>query len=151
MTPERDNATGMFPAEAITPGVYAADSVAILIDTLGYHSATVLIHVGAGGIAFSNANKIEMVLTAGNAADGSDQVPVTDVDIVADALAPAVIANGIVRSIVAAKAAADMQKIGYVGGKRYLRLLADFSGAHATGTPIAASILRVRAALRGVA
>jgi hypothetical protein len=141
----------MFPAEAITPGVYAADSAVTLIDTLGFHSATILMHIGAGGIVFSNANKIEMVLTAGNAADGSDQVPVTDVDVVVDAVAPAAIVNGIVRSIVAAKAAADVQKIGYIGGKRYLRLLADFSGAHATGTPIAASIVRGRAGLRGVA
>ena len=151
MTPERDNATSMFPAEAITPGVYNADTATTLVDLLDFHSATALIHIGAGGIAFSNANKIEIVVTAGNLADGSDQVPVTADDIVVDALAPVAIANGIVRSIVAAKAAADVQKVGYVGGKRFLRVLGDFAGAHGTGTPIAVTVVRGRAALRGVA
>ncbi len=151
MTPERDNATGMFPAEAVTPGVYNADTATTLVDLLGYHSATALIHIGVGGIVFSNANKLDVVMTAGNLADGSDQVPVTADDIVVDALAPAAIANGIVRSIVAAKAAADVQKVGYVGGKRFLRMLGDFSGAHATGTPIAVTISRTRASIRGVA
>lgn len=151
MTPERDSATGMFPAEAITPGVYTADQAGALVDTLNYGSATLLIHVGAGGIAFSNANRIEFVVSAGNAADGSDLVPVTDVDIVVDAVAPAAIVGGIVRAITAAKAAADIQKVGYVGGKRYLKVAADFSGAHGTGTAIAASIVRSRAALRGAA
>ncbi|NYD91400.1 hypothetical protein [Sphingomonas melonis] len=151
MTPERDNTTGMFPAEAITPGVYAADSAAILVDMLNFASAVILIHVGVGGINFTNANKVEMVLTAGNADDGSDQVPVTDADIIVDGLAPAAINNGIVRSLVAAKPAADIQKVGYIGGKRYLRLVADFSGAHGTGTPIAATVIRSRPALRGVA
>lgn len=151
MTPERDNATGMFPAEAITPGVYNADTALNLVDLLDFHSATVLIHVGVGGIAFSNANKIEMVLLAGNAADGSDLVPVTADDIVVDGIAPTAIANGIVRALTAAKPAADVQKVGYVGGKRYLRLIADFSGAHGTGTPIAATIVRTRASIRGAA
>lgn len=151
MTPERDNATGMFPAEAITPGVYAADTATMLVDTLGFHSATVLIHVGVGGINFTNANRIDMVLTHGTAADGSDQVPVTITDLVLDAGAPASVDAGVVRSLRAAKPAADVQKVGYVGGQRYLRLLADFSGAHGTGTPIAASIVRTRAAIRGTA
>jgi hypothetical protein len=151
MTPERDSATGMFPAEAITPGVYTADQAGALVDLLNYGSATVLIHVGVGGIAFSNANKIEMVLSAGNAADGSDLVPVTDVDVVVDGVAPAAINGGIVRSITAAKPTADIQKVGYVGGKRYLKAVADFSGAHGTGTPIAVSVIRSRAGVRGVA
>lgn len=151
MTPERDNTTGMFPAEAITPGVYAADTAPTLIDMLNFASAVVLIHIGVGGINFSNTNKVELVLTAGNADDGSDQVPVTDADIIVDASAPAAINNGIVRSLVAAKAAADIQKVAYIGAKRYLRLVADFSGTHGTGTPIAATVIRGRPALRGVA
>jgi hypothetical protein len=32
-------------------------------------------------------------------------------------------------------------RFGYKGGKRYLKLLADFSGTHGTGTPVAAVVM----------
>jgi len=35
-------------------------------------------------------------------------------------------------------AAATVEKIGYIGRKPYIRLLADFSGTHGTGTPMSA-------------
>ena len=57
---------------------------------------------------------------------------------------PASITSGIVRALTAAHAAATVQKIGYKGGKRYIKLLADFSGTHGTGTPIAAEVVRNR-------
>lgn len=47
-------------------------------------------------------------------------------------------AGGIVDSLIAAHAAATLTKFGYVGNKRYLKLLADFSGTHGVATPIAA-------------
>lgn len=151
MTPERDNVSGMSPIEAITPGVYSADQAGSLVDLNNFGAAAILLHVGAGGIAFSAANRIDVLVQHGNAPDGSDLTPIADTDVIVDAVAPAAIANGIVRSIVAAKAAADVQKVGYVGGKRFVKVTADFSGAHATGTPIAATIVRARGALRGVA
>jgi hypothetical protein len=151
MTPNRDAATGLFPVEALTPAVLSATQSSAVLDMIDFQSATVLLHIGIGGIAFSANNKIEVSLSVGDLADGSDAVPVTDLDIVKDGLAPAAIANGIVRSIVAPKAAADIQRIGYIGGKRYLKVTVTFSGAHATGTPIAASIAKMRATLKGVA
>lgn len=151
MTPERDNASGLFPAEAVAPGTYSADQAGALIDLLGFASACLLIQIGAGGIVFTNANKIELVLSHGNLADGSDLTPVTDSDLILDSLAPASVAAGIIRSLTAAKAASDVQKVGYVGGRRFLKLVADFSGAHATGTSIAANIVRSRAGIRGAA
>jgi hypothetical protein len=56
------------------------------------------------------------------------------------------ITNGIIKSLVAAHAAAAVYRYGYKGGKRYLKLLADFSGTHGTGTPIAAIALKSRGA-----
>jgi hypothetical protein len=41
--------------------------------------------------------------------------------------------GGIVKSLIAAHAAADTTEVGYIGGKRYLKVLADFSGTHGTG------------------
>ena len=112
MTPERDNVSGMSPSEAITPGVYSADQAGTLVDLIDFMAAAILLHVGAGGIAFSNANRIDILVQHGNAADGSDLTPVADIDVLVDGVAPAVIANGIVRTIAAPKAAADIQKFG---------------------------------------
>lgn len=149
MTPNRDGATGMTPVSAIDPAVYSADTTPGAVDLLDNQSATLLLHIGVGGISFSGTNKIEFVLTHSD--DGTTYVNVTDDDVIKDAFAPASIANGIVRALTAAHAAADVQKLGYIGGKRYLKLQADFSGTHGTGTPIAATVVKTRAALKGVA
>jgi hypothetical protein len=104
--------------------------------------------VGAGGITFSAANYIALKLE-----DSDDNVTFANV------LAPPVAgqggggvvlgvnsgasnfgqspdANGFVRLINAAKAAADADpfKVSYVGSKRYVRSTIVFGGTHATGT-----------------
>lgn len=149
MTPERDGATSLFPIGVIAPAVYSADNTPAAIDMRDYGAATLLLNIGAGGITFSPTNKIEFVLTHSD--DNSTYTNVTADDIITDALAPATISNGIIRALTAAHAAATVQKLGYIGGKPYLKLLADFSGTHGTGTAIAAILVRGRAALRGVA
>lgn len=149
MTPERDQASSIFPVTAIVPAVLTADNTPAAIDLRGYHSATILLTIGVGGITFTGTNKIEFVLTHSD--DDTTYTPVTDNDVVKDVLAPDAITNGIVRALTAAHAAADVQKLGYVGGKRYVKLLADFSGTHGTGTPIAATVVRGNASLRGAA
>lgn len=149
MTPNRDRATSQFPVSAIPPAIYAADNVPAAIDLRDYQAATLLLHIGAGGIAFTGVNKIEFVLTHSD--DDVTYTAVTDDDVIKDAFCPAAIVTGIVRSLTAAHAAATIQKLGYVGGKRYVKVLADFSGVHGTGTAIGASIVKALAALRGAA
>lgn len=149
MTPNRDGATRLSPVSALPPAVYAADNTPGAIDLRDSQSATLLLHIGVGGITFTGTNKIEFVLTHSD--DDTTYTAVTDDDLVKDGLTPATITNGIIRSLIAAHAAATLQKIGYIGGKRYLKLLADFSGTHATGTPIAATVVRSRATLIGAA
>jgi hypothetical protein len=141
MTPERDAVSCCKYVNAIAPAVYSADQAGDLVDLRDYRAATLALHIGVGGITFSGTNKIEFVLQAGNASDGSDLANVTDDDVVnIDSVAPASISSGIVRALTAAHAAATVQKIGYIGGKRYLKLTADFSGTHGTGTPISALV-----------
>jgi hypothetical protein len=62
----------------------------------------------------------------------------------ADVLGATVATGGIVRSLIAAKAAIDAAptELSYIGGRRYIRLTADFSGTHATGTPMTAFAIR---------
>lgn len=151
MTPNHDEATEKTPVEIITPGVYTTDQVSGLIDLLDFEAATLLIHVGVGGITFTTSNKIEFVLQHGDAGDGSDLANVADTDLVKDSLCPATVTSGIVRSLVAAHAAADVQKLGYVGGHRYVKLTADFSGTHGTGTPLAAAAVKEQPGYQGTA
>ncbi len=149
MTPERDNASGISPVIALAAAVLSADNTPAAIDLLDYGAATLLLNIGVGGITFSGTDKIEFVLTHSD--DDSTYTNVTDTDVIKDANAPATISNGIIRALTAAHAAATLQKLGYVGGKRYIKLLADFSGTHGTGTPMSATVIRARGALRGAA
>jgi hypothetical protein len=130
----RDLVSDLAPALLFAPGVLTADPTALTIDTAGYDGATILLAIGAGGITFTGVNKIEFVLRHGDASDGSDQAPVTNANHVIGAT---LAAGGIFRALTAAKAAADVTKIGYKGPKRYISVLPDFSGTHATGTAIA--------------
>lgn len=136
----RDMSKNTSPAILIANATLDADNTPAAVDLATFEAATIFLHIGAGGITFTSSNKIEFVLTHSD--DDSSYTNVTAADIVTDARAPSTITNGIVRSIVAAHAAATVQEIGYVGSKRYLKLLADFSGTHSTGTPIGALVAR---------
>lgn len=149
MTPERDNFRHIAPVAAIDAATLAADNTPGAVDLRDYGAATLLLNIGVGGITFSGTNKIEFVLTHSD--DNSTYTNVTDDDVIKDALGAATISNGIIRALTAAHAAATLQKLGYIGGKRYLKLLADFSGTHGTGTPISAIVVRGLAEIQGVA
>lgn len=123
-------------ASAIDAAVYSADNTPAAIDLQGFSAAEIILAIGAGGITFTGTNKVEFVLT--HSSDGSAYTNVAT----ADMLGVTVASGGIIKSLVAAHAAAAAYRFGYRGGKRYLKLLADFSGTHATGTPIAATVLR---------
>jgi len=43
---------------------------------------------------------------------------------------------------VTAQAAPAVFRLGYKGNRRWLKLLADFSGTHGVGTPIAAFVVK---------
>lgn len=127
------------PGFVLPPAAYDADNTPATFDIGTAESATVMIAVGVGGIAFSTTNKVEFVLSHSDEASAGFAA-VTQADVVG----VTVTGDGIVRSLVAAHAAPSVTEVGYVGGKRYLRLLADFSGTHGTATPMAALAVRGR-------
>ncbi|ATN34114.1 hypothetical protein ACO34A_09880 [Rhizobium sp. ACO-34A] len=132
-------------AIAIPSATYAADNAPDAIDLRGFNSALISLAIGVGGITFSGANKIEFVLTHSN--DGATFEPVTTDDVQGITVA----SGGIIKALVAAHAAATVSKIGYVGARRYLKLLADFSGTHGTGTPISAVVIKGHPSIAPVA
>lgn len=140
----RDLASKVASFVAIAAATYSADTTPVSLDLQGFDSALFNLAIGAGGITFDVTNKIEFVMThadddgTGNPGAYSN-VAVTDIN---GSGAPATVTNGIVKSLIAAHAAADVTEIGYIGGKRFLKLLADFSGVHGTGTPISAVLTK---------
>lgn len=129
------------PVSMIAPAALDADNTPAAIDLLGYDAATLLIHVGIGGITFDGSNKVEFKLTASN--DNSSYTAVADADVVLGANCDASVGTGgIVYSLIAAHGAGTVTDVKYIGGKRYLKLLADFSGTHGSPTPLSATILK---------
>jgi hypothetical protein len=123
---------------AIGAATLNADNTPPAVDLQGFDAAEIVLAIGVGGITFSGTNKIEFVLTHSD--DNSTYTNVTAEDV----LGVSSVTGGIIKALVAAHAAAGVYRFGYVGGKRYLKLLADFSGTHGTGTPIAATVIRGR-------
>lgn len=120
------------------PVALAADNTPAAIDLQGFNSAEIELGIGIGGITFDATNKIEFKVTHSD--DNVSYSAVTD----ADMLGVSGISSGIIKSLVAAHAAAESCRYGYKGGKRYLKLLADFSGTHGAGTPLYASVIKGR-------
>lgn len=113
-----------------------ADNTPAAVSVAGFDGAVIDIHVGIGGITVTGTNKVEFKLTHGDAAAGAfTAVALADVQGI-----DAVGTGGIIKSLITAHAAADVTRVGYIGGKAFLKLLADFGGTHASPTPIAASV-----------
>lgn len=117
---------------AIAAASLTADPTPPAIDRRGYDAVEFYLAIGVGGITFDATNKIEFKLTH------SDDNVTYEAVAQSDVLGATVGSGGIVKSLVAAHAAAAVYRFGYVGNRRYTKLLPDFSGTHGTGTPIAA-------------
>lgn len=126
---------------AITPAVRTTDNTPAAIDMLGYNSAVIVTNVGAGGVTFTSTDKIEFKLTHSD--DDSTYAAVESTDVIMP-YGETLASGGIFRSFTAAKAAADTvcHTVGYVGKKRYLKILADFSGTHGTGTAMSCTVIQ---------
>lgn len=125
--------------ELLGPAVYTDDNVPIPVDLADFEAAEIVLQVGVGGITFTSLNKIEFKLTHSD--NGTDYSAVGSADLVG---APAVGSGGIILTLAAAHAATTIHQYGYIGGKRYLKLLADFGGTHATGTALSATLVKGR-------
>ena len=117
-----------------------ADNTPAAIDLRGFDAAAISIAVGVGGITFSTTNKVEFKLTH---SDDTNYTAVADADVdLTESNITTVGTGGIVYSLIAAHAAATVVNIGYKGGKRYIKVLADFDGTHGTATPLAVNVIK---------
>lgn len=122
-----------------------ADNTPAAIDLRGYEAAQIIVGVGIGGITFDPTNKIEVKLRKGDGTVGN-HVAVSAGDVVMPS-GFAFSAGGIIRSLVAAHAAASIITVDYVNTDPYAThcsVLADFSGTHGAATPLAIFVRRLR-------
>lgn len=117
--------------QLLGPIVMSADATSAALDLGDYQSCELVFGVGIGGITFSDSNKIEFVVT-----DSDDDATYANVE-TADVLGVDTVTDGIVKALTAAHAAAAVYRLGYKGAGKFLKVKADFSGTHGTGTPIA--------------
>lgn len=133
----KDLHSGLTVAAAIDAATLTDDNTPEAVDLRGFKGAEIILAIGAGGITFSDTDKIEFTLIHSD--DDSSYEAVTVDDLLGVA---AVGEGGIVKALVAAHATAAVYRFGYVGTRRYLKLLAAFSGSHTTGTPVAALVIK---------
>ena len=131
-----DQSEAMAASVLLPAAAYNADNTPAEIALGKAGSATILIEVGVGGITFSGTNKVEFKLTHADTAGGS-YTAVAQTDVVGVTVG----ADGIVRELIAAHATPTVTKLGYVGRKGFIKLLADFSGTHGTATPMSAVVV----------
>lgn len=132
---------------AMAPAVVTATPADVILDLQDTRAAMFALVTGVGGITFTGANRIDWTVRHGDAVSGAaptwaQMASVPAADLKVDGLATLPIANGIVRSIQAAHAAPTVMNVGYIGPRRYVAVRAEFAGTHATGTLVAALLLR---------
>jgi len=115
--------------ESLNAIVKDADTNCTGVDSQGFSSVTHVVNVGANGITFSTTHKVEIELE-----HSDDNVTFTDVTSNTDVVGGTVGTNGLWQTIDADGDCNAVYAIGYVGGKRYSRVVLNFSGTHGTGT-----------------
>ena len=133
----KDLANNISVAQSIAPAVVTSDTNGTGVDLQFFESATVLVDTGAEGVTLSASVKIDFILEDSD--DDSTYAAVTSNNLVTDG---AVDSSGIFLTLDANAETPQVASIGYVGGKRYVRVTADFTGSHSTGTPIAVSVIK---------
>lgn len=138
---KRDMSKNLATVAVTGPVTLSADNTSSAVDLRGFDAATINIAVGVGGITFDATNKVEFKVTHSD--DDSTYTAVAAADVVLGNNADSSVGSGgIVKSLTAAHASADVSEVGYIGGKRYLKVQSDFSGTHGTGTPISVTITK---------
>jgi len=120
--------------QSIAPAVLDADANGTGVDTQGYENVAIVVDTGVEGITLSSTNKIEFELEHSD--DDSTYVDAESSDINGT-----LGSNGLFLTLDANAESPQISEIEYLGTKRYVRVVANFSGTHGTGTPVSAHVI----------
>jgi len=125
-----EHLNSIFPQEASADVTGASCNIADAI------AVEVVAHIGASGDTLSGSVKIEMELQHSD--NNSSWDPVPDAQ-----LQGAVAGTNVGTFAVINDPAKDeaIYKAGYIGGKKFLRVIANFTGTHTNGCPVAAMVI----------
>jgi len=137
----KDLSNNISPAISIIPAVRTAAVNGSGVDLQGYESATAVVFVGAEGDTLSSSVHFEVSLEHSD--DNSSFSDVAQADIVDGTIS----SGGIFLKMDGSAGGnpdttGEIHRVGYVGGKRYVRVVLAKTGTHSTGTPIGAMIVK---------
>ena len=133
----KDLANNISAVQSLAPAVRTADANGTGVDLQGFESAAIVVDTGIEGDTLSSSVKIDFKLE--DSSDNSTFAAVTSATAVTDGT---VDSSGIFLTLDANGETPQITTIGYVGGARYVRVVADFTGTHSNGTPVAASVIK---------
>lgn len=133
----RDLANNLLAVQSLAPAVRSADANGSGVDLQFFEGAFAIFDIGAEGDTLSSSVKIDVKLEHSD--DNSSWSAVSSSSDVTDG---SVDSDGIWATFDDNAEAPAVKGIGYVGGKRYLRVVADFSGTHSNGSPCSAMIIK---------
>lgn len=137
----RDLSNNINPAVSIINAVKTAAGNGTGVDLQGYESATILVDVGAEGDTLSSSVYFEISLEHSD--DDSTYTDCAQADIIDGTIS----SGGIWLKLDGTTGgdpdtAGGIFRVGYVGGKRYVRVVLAKTGTHSNGTPIGAMVVR---------
>ena len=137
----KDLSNSISPAVALAAAVRTAAANGTGVDLQGYESATVLVDVGAEGDTLSSSVFFEVSLE-----ESDDNSTFTDVE--QAGIVDGTIASGGIFLKLDGTTGGDPDttggifRVGYVGGKRYIRVVLAKTGTHSNGTPLGAMVVK---------
>ena len=137
----KDLSNNISPAVSLPAAVRTAAANGTGVDLQGYESATVLVDVGAEGDTLSSSVHFEVSLEESD--DNS-----TFTDVAQASIIDGTIASGGIFLKLDGTTGGDPDttggifRVGYVGNKRYIRVVLAKTGTHSNGTPIGAMVVR---------
>ena len=137
----KDLSNNISPAVSLPAAVRTAAANGTGVDLQGYESATVLVDVGAEGDTLSSSVHFEVSLEESD--DNSTFTDVAQASIIDGTIA----SGGIFLKLDGTAggnpdSTGGIFRVGYVGNKRYIRVVIAKTGTHSTGTPIGAMVVR---------
>ena len=137
----KDLSNSISPAGSLAAAVRTAAANGTGVDLQGYESATVLVDVGAEGDTLSSSVFFEVSLE-----ESDDNSTFTDVE--QAGIVDGTIASGGIFLKLDGTTGGDPDttggifRVGYVGGKRYIRVVLAKTGTHSNGTPLGAMVVK---------
>lgn len=134
----RDNYNGQAFRSALTAAVRTADANGATVDLQGFNAAAITAAVGVSGDTLSGSVKVELEVQ--HSLDDGAGAPAAWVACADADLLNSVTGTNTGTFAVIDDAAEDdaVYATGYVGGRRFVRVVANLTGTHTNGIPLSA-------------